>query len=37
MSKLSYAKLVNIKWIKDELSWRIFYDFEDNNEIFKYI
>ncbi|MGB7403730.1 MAG: nucleotidyl transferase AbiEii/AbiGii toxin family protein [Arcobacter sp.] len=35
MSKLPDAKLIDIKWIKDELSWRMFYDFEDNDEIVK--
>lgn len=35
MSKLPEAKLVNSKWIKDELSWRMFYDFEDNDETVK--
>ncbi len=30
MSKFPEAKLVNSKWIKDELAWRMFYDFEDN-------
>ncbi|WP_104412766.1 nucleotidyl transferase AbiEii/AbiGii toxin family protein [Malaciobacter marinus] len=35
MSKLPDAKLINSKWIKDELSWRIFYDFKDNEETIK--
>ncbi len=35
MSKLPEAKLVNSKWIKDELAWRMFYDFEDNDETVK--
>ncbi len=35
MSKLPKAKLVNSKWIKDELAWRMFYDFEDNDETIK--
>ncbi len=35
LSKLPEAKLVNSKWIKDELSWRMFYDFEDNDETVK--
>lgn len=35
MSKFPEAKLVNLKWIKDELAWRMFYDFEDNDETVK--
>lgn len=35
MSKLSDAKLEDIRWIKDEQSWRIFYSFENNDEIVK--
>jgi len=35
MSKFPEAKLVNSKWIKDELAWRMFYDFEDNDETVK--
>ena len=35
MSKFPEAKLVNSKWIKVELAWRMFYDFEDNDETVK--
>jgi predicted nucleotidyltransferase component of viral defense system len=35
MSKLPEAKLVNLKWIRDELSWRMFYDFDGNDETIK--
>lgn len=29
------AKLENIKWIKDEISWRMWFSFEQNSEIIK--
>ena len=35
MSKLSESKLIEKRWIKDELAWRLFYEFEDNEEIIK--
>lgn len=35
MSKLPDAKLEDIRWIKDEQSWRMFYSFENNDEIVK--
>ncbi|WP_419677732.1 nucleotidyl transferase AbiEii/AbiGii toxin family protein [Aliarcobacter lanthieri] len=35
MSEIPNAKLENIKWIKDEKAYRIFYSFKDNDEIIK--
>ena len=35
MSKISDVKLENIKWIKDEKAYRMFYSFKDNDEIIK--
>lgn len=35
MSEIPNAELENIKWIKDEKSYRMFYSFKDNEEIIK--
>ncbi len=35
LDKLPLAKLEDIRWIKEEQSWRIFYSFENNDEIIK--
>ena len=35
MSKFLMQKLENIKWIKDEKAYRMFYSFKENNEIIK--
>src|SRR5690606_30898355 len=35
MSQIPNAELENIKWIKDEKSYRMFYSFKDNEEIIK--
>ena len=35
MSKISDVKLENIKWIKDEKAYRMFYSFKENDEIIK--
>ena len=35
MSQISESKLENIKWIKDEKAYRMFYSFKGNNEIVK--
>lgn len=35
MSEIPNAELENIKWIKDEKSYRMFYSFKDNDEIIK--
>jgi len=35
MLKLSESTLVDTRWIKDEQSWRLFYSFDDNDEIVK--
>jgi predicted nucleotidyltransferase component of viral defense system len=35
MSQIPEAKLENVKWIKDEKAYRMFYSFEGNDEIVK--
>lgn len=35
MSEIPNVKLENIKWIKDEKAYRMFYSFKDNDEIIK--
>ena len=35
MSKIPDVKLENIKWIKDEKAYRMFYSFKENDEIIK--
>lgn len=35
MKKLPEAKLEDTRWISDEQSWRMFYSFEENDEIVK--
>ena len=35
MSQIPDAKLENIKWIKDEKAYRMFYSFKENDEIIK--